>query len=82
MDSLEQHKLPDGTLKPIFRGLPTEFARRITGNSDKAPSSALPKFHGEAQPPWVPKVITDLKWWELRRIFRSRSDTSGVPAKI
>eukprot|EP00969_Alexandrium_andersonii_P023043 1007977-Alexandrium_andersonii.AAC.1 len=73
MDSLEQFKLPDGTLKPLFKDLPIDFATRVTGNSDRAPSSSIPRSQGEAKPPWVPKIISDLKWWELRRIFRSRA---------
>eukprot|EP00969_Alexandrium_andersonii_P345351 15265744-Alexandrium_andersonii.AAC.1 len=70
VDSLEQHKRSDGSTKPLFKGLADEFVNRITGHSTKAPETALPKHQGVGKPSWEKQAISELKWWEARRIMR------------
>eukprot|EP00969_Alexandrium_andersonii_P000258 11246-Alexandrium_andersonii.AAC.1 len=68
--SLKRDRRADGAVKPIFQGLADEFVNRITGNSVKAPESALPKTPGVGQAPWESKAISELKWWDVRHIRR------------
>eukprot|EP00969_Alexandrium_andersonii_P091923 4057795-Alexandrium_andersonii.AAC.1 len=53
VDSLEQYRRADGSGKTIFAGMAEEFVERITGVSDEAPETALPKHQGVGQAPWV-----------------------------